>query len=49
MSDKRVSNETLGKVIINLVKGFEKNLKTQEQTLTHLREELNRISRFSID
>lgn len=64
MSEKRVSNETLGKVVVQVVKDLEKSLKTHEKTQTQhqaevkeitdkavvqLRQELDRIERFSVD
>ena len=64
MSEKRVSNETLGKVVVQVVKDLEKSLKTHEKTqsqqqaevkeiteraVIQLRQELDRIERFSVD
>lgn len=64
MSEKRVSNETLGKVVVQVVKDLEKSLKTHEKAqsqqqaevkqiteraVIQLRQELDRIERFSVD
>lgn len=64
MSEKRVSNETLGKVVVQVVKDLEKSLKTHEKAqsqqqaevkqiteraVIQLRQELERIERFSVD
>lgn len=44
MSEKRVSNETLGKVMVQVVKGLEKSLKTNEKAQLQNQEELKKIS-----
>ena len=44
MSEKRVSNETLGKVIVQVVKELEKSLKANEKTQLENQNELKKIS-----
>lgn len=44
MSEKRVSNETLGKVIVQVVKNLENNLKASEKAQVQNQEELKKIS-----
>ena len=44
MSEKRVSNETLGKVVVQVVKDLEKSLKTHEKTQTQQQNELREIT-----
>ncbi|MDM1039858.1 hypothetical protein HX003_18195 [Myroides odoratimimus] len=44
MSEKRVSNETLGKVIVQVVKNLENNLKASEKAQLQNQEELKKIS-----
>lgn len=44
MSEKRVSNETLGKVIVQVVKELDKSLKTNEKAQLQNQEELKKIS-----
>lgn len=45
MSEKRVSNETLGKVIVQVVKELEKSLKTAEKSQREHEENLGSISK----
>ena len=42
--NKRVSNETLGKVLVQVVKGLEKSLKSSEKAQIQNQEELKKIS-----
>ena len=42
--NKRVSNETLGKVVVQVVKNLEKNLKTSEKAQLVHQEELKKLS-----
>lgn len=44
MSEKRISNETLGKVIVQVVKDLDKSLKTNEKAQLQNQEELKKIS-----
>lgn len=44
MSEKRISNETLGKVIVQVVKDLDKSLKTNEKEQLKNQEELKKIS-----
>lgn len=44
MSEKRVSNETLGKVVVQVVKDLEKSLKTHEKTQSQQQNELREIT-----
>lgn len=43
MSEKRVSNETLGKVIVQVVSNLEKNLKASEKVQKHTQEKIEQI------
>ena len=42
--NKRISNETLGKVVVNVVKDLEKSLKASEKAQIQNQEELKQIS-----
>ena len=44
MSNTRISNETLGKVVVQVVKDLEKSLKTHEKTQTQQQNELREIT-----
>lgn len=48
MSEKRVSNETLGKVIVQVVKDLEKSLKTHEKTQTQHQVEVKEITNKAV-
>lgn len=48
MSEKRISNETLGKVVVQVVKDLEKSLKTHEKTQTEQQAELKAITNNAV-
>lgn len=48
MSEKRISNETLGKVVVQVVKDLEKSLKTHEKTQTEQQAELKSITNNAV-
>ncbi|MCS7475153.1 hypothetical protein [Myroides odoratimimus] len=48
MSEKRISNETLGKVVVQVVKDLEKSLKTHEKTQTEQQAELKAITNKAV-
>lgn len=48
MSEKRVSNETLGKVVVQVVKDLEKSLKTHEKTQKEQQNELREITNKAV-
>lgn len=48
MSEKRVSNETLGKVVVQVVKDLEKSLKTHEKGQAEQQAELKAITNNAV-
>ncbi|WP_180192585.1 hypothetical protein, partial [Acinetobacter sp. 10FS3-1] len=48
MSEKRISNETLGKVVVQVVKDLEKSLKTHEKTQKEQQNELREITNKAV-
>lgn len=48
MSEKRISNETLGKVVVQVVKELEKNLKAHEKTQAEHQNEIKQITNKAI-
>lgn len=48
MSNTRISNETLGKVVVQVVKDLEKSLKTHEKTQTEQQAELKAITNNAV-